>query len=200
MTGKARKNARKNAGFASPPGGASSRMLSSAAWAVQPSGIRAVSKAPACCPLKGTNPPSRDEGDEVALALRELPPRMRAVLVLRYWFDLDVTTIARQMGCTTATVRSRRLDRRFGDRSHRPGRPRASGPLVTIVVLIAAAEGLRGHLTRWMIDVAAGVSVGNPSARVRDRVWSVLANRIDDGQAVMIESVNRSGVSGDLIF
>lgn len=58
---------------------------------------------------------------------------------------------------------------------------------MTVVVLIAVAEGLRGHLTRWMIEIAAGVFVGNPSARVRDRVWTVLAQRVGDGQAVMIE-------------
>lgn len=58
---------------------------------------------------------------------------------------------------------------------------------MTVVVLIAAPEGLRGHLTRWLIEVAAGVFVGNPSARVRDRLWPVLADRIGDGQAIMIE-------------
>lgn len=58
---------------------------------------------------------------------------------------------------------------------------------MTVVVLIAAPEGLRGHLTRWLIEVAAGVFVGNPSARVRERVWTVLADRIGDGQAIMIE-------------
>lgn len=57
----------------------------------------------------------------------------------------------------------------------------------TVVVLIAAPEGLRGHLTRWMMEVAPGVYVGNPSARVRDRLWLVLFERIGDGQAVMIE-------------
>jgi len=58
---------------------------------------------------------------------------------------------------------------------------------VTVIVLIAAPEGLRGHLTRWMIEVAAGVFVGNPSARVRDRVWMVLADRVGSGQAIMVE-------------
>jgi CRISPR-associated protein Cas2 len=58
---------------------------------------------------------------------------------------------------------------------------------VTVVVLIAAPEGLRGHLTRWMVEVAAGVFVGSPSARVRDRVWNLLADRIGTGQAIMIE-------------
>lgn len=58
---------------------------------------------------------------------------------------------------------------------------------MTVVVLIAAPEGLRGHLTRWMLEVAAGVFVGNPSARVRDRLWSLLVQRIGDGQAIMVE-------------
>lgn len=58
---------------------------------------------------------------------------------------------------------------------------------MTVVVLIAAPEGLRGHLTRWMIEIAAGVFVGNPSARVRDRLWTLLSDRIGDGQAVMVE-------------
>ncbi|WP_079171141.1 type I-E CRISPR-associated endoribonuclease Cas2e [Streptomyces sp. CC53] len=57
----------------------------------------------------------------------------------------------------------------------------------TIVVLIASPPGLRGHLTRWFIEVAPGVFVGSPSARIRDGLWKVLAERIHDGQAVMIE-------------
>lgn len=58
---------------------------------------------------------------------------------------------------------------------------------MTVIVLIAVAEGLRGHVTRWMIEVAAGVFVGNPSARVRDRLWALIANRVADGQAIMVE-------------
>ena len=59
--------------------------------------------------------------------------------------------------------------------------------MVTVVVLVAAAPGLRGHLTRWMVEVQAGVFVGTPSRRIRDRLWALLADRIGDGQAVMIE-------------
>lgn len=58
---------------------------------------------------------------------------------------------------------------------------------MTVVVLIAAPPGLRGHLTRWMVEVAPGVYVGNPSRRVRDRAWALLAERIGSGQAVMAE-------------
>jgi CRISPR-associated protein Cas2 len=65
---------------------------------------------------------------------------------------------------------------------------------VTVVVLIAAPEGLRGHLTRWMVEVDAGVFVGRLSARVRSRLWMLLADRIEDGQAVMVEpAANEQG-------
>ncbi|MEE1753023.1 type I-E CRISPR-associated endoribonuclease Cas2e [Streptomyces sp. SP18CS02] len=57
----------------------------------------------------------------------------------------------------------------------------------TVVVLIAAPPGLRGHLTRWFIEVSPGVFVGSPNTRIRDGLWKILADRIRDGQAVMIE-------------
>ncbi|MBP6997144.1 MAG: type I-E CRISPR-associated endoribonuclease Cas2 [Phycicoccus sp.] len=67
---------------------------------------------------------------------------------------------------------------------------------MTVVVLVAAPPGLRGHLTRWMIEVQAGVFVGSLSMRIRDRLWATLADRIGDGQAVMIESArNEQGWS-----
>jgi CRISPR-associated protein Cas2 len=58
---------------------------------------------------------------------------------------------------------------------------------MTVIVLIATPEGLRGHLTRWMIEIAVGVFVGNPSRRVRDRLWVLLSSRVGNGQAVMVE-------------
>ncbi|OLZ60704.1 type I-E CRISPR-associated endoribonuclease Cas2e [Amycolatopsis keratiniphila] len=58
---------------------------------------------------------------------------------------------------------------------------------MTVIVLIATPEGLRGYLTRRMVEIAAGVFVVNFSSRIRDRLWTVLADRIHDGQAVMIE-------------
>lgn len=58
---------------------------------------------------------------------------------------------------------------------------------MTVVVLVAALPGLRGHLTRWMVEVQAGVFVGQLSARIRDRLWRTLADRIGNGQVVMIE-------------
>ncbi|MFC7547292.1 SigE family RNA polymerase sigma factor [Plantactinospora sp. GCM10030261] len=44
--------------------------------------------------------------DEVLTALQSLPPRMRAVLVLRYWDDLSEAQIAEMLGCSAGTVKS----------------------------------------------------------------------------------------------
>ena len=58
---------------------------------------------------------------------------------------------------------------------------------MTVVILIAAPEGLRGHLTRWLVEVSAGVFVGKMNHRLRDRIWPLLEARIGTGQAIMIE-------------
>ncbi|AEV86304.1 RNA polymerase sigma24 factor [Actinoplanes sp. SE50] len=39
-------------------------------------------------------------------ALAEVPPRQRAVLVLRYWQDLSVEETAAALGCSAGTVKS----------------------------------------------------------------------------------------------
>lgn len=47
-----------------------------------------------------------DERDRVWRELATLPTQQRAVLVLRYYEDLDDVTIARLLGCARGTVRS----------------------------------------------------------------------------------------------
>ena len=46
------------------------------------------------------------ERDALWRRIQRLPHRQRAVLVLRYYEDLDDTTIAEILGCSQATVRS----------------------------------------------------------------------------------------------
>lgn len=58
---------------------------------------------------------------------------------------------------------------------------------MTVLILIAAPEGLRGHITRWMVEVAAGVFVGRVSSRVREALWETIVDRVGDGQAVLIQ-------------
>jgi len=44
--------------------------------------------------------------DQLLTALQELPPRQRAVIVLRYYEDLTEVQTAEALGCTVGTVKS----------------------------------------------------------------------------------------------
>jgi RNA polymerase sigma-70 factor (sigma-E family) len=54
----------------------------------------------------GHVPHGYDEVDRVLRAMRVLPARQRAVLVLRYYDDLSEAEIARTLGCSAGTVKS----------------------------------------------------------------------------------------------
>jgi RNA polymerase sigma-70 factor (sigma-E family) len=55
----------------------------------------------------GTDPITTvDMRDTLVRALRELPPRQRAVLVLRYWEQLTQAETADLLGCSEGTVKS----------------------------------------------------------------------------------------------
>ncbi|MFC7528871.1 SigE family RNA polymerase sigma factor [Actinoplanes sp. GCM10030250] len=45
-------------------------------------------------------------GEGLRAALSQLPPRMRAALVFRYFYDLDVADTADALGCSEGTVKS----------------------------------------------------------------------------------------------
>ncbi|MDX6243275.1 MAG: hypothetical protein QOE76_998 [Frankiales bacterium] len=49
--------------------------------------------------------PTDDRLDLIA-ALAQMPPRQRAVIVLRFWEDLDVAQTAEVLGCSEGTVKS----------------------------------------------------------------------------------------------
>ncbi|HVA43739.1 MAG TPA: sigma-70 family RNA polymerase sigma factor [Acidimicrobiales bacterium] len=50
--------------------------------------------------------PEPDEAKRVTAAVRSLPPRQRAAVVLRYYEDLPEADIARTLGCSVGTVKS----------------------------------------------------------------------------------------------
>lgn len=56
------------------------------------------------------------------------------------------------------------------------------------LILSRVPQGLRGHLTKWLLEAAPGVFVGKSSARVRDELWSLVCSGLEGGTALMIVS------------
>jgi RNA polymerase sigma-70 factor (sigma-E family) len=50
--------------------------------------------------------PGWERDDELVRALRDLPPRMRAVVVLRFYEDLSEAQTAEVLGCSVGTVKT----------------------------------------------------------------------------------------------
>ncbi|MBE0417732.1 MAG: type I-E CRISPR-associated endoribonuclease Cas2 [Coriobacteriia bacterium] len=61
---------------------------------------------------------------------------------------------------------------------------------MTVIVLTACPTGLRGHLTRWLLEISAGVFVGSVNARVRDLLWDRVVELSSGGRALMVFSVD----------
>jgi len=59
---------------------------------------------------------------------------------------------------------------------------------MVVLIVTAVKPGLRGELTRWLIEPHAGTFVGNASARILDRLWERVVNDVKEGSAVMIFS------------
>jgi len=59
---------------------------------------------------------------------------------------------------------------------------------VIVLVPTAVPVGLRGVLTRWLMEIAAGVFVGHTSARVRSYLWARVVEDIGRGRAIMVYS------------
>ncbi len=60
-----------------------------------------------------------------------------------------------------------------------------------IVLLEKVPRGLRGELTRWMLEPKTGVFVGSVSGMVRERLWEKICNESREGSCVMIHSDNK---------
>lgn len=55
-----------------------------------------------------------------------------------------------------------------------------------VVVVNNAPPRLRGRLAAWLLEVRAGVYVGDYSARTRERIWEQVTAYIEGGDAVMV--------------
>lgn len=65
-----------------------------------------------------------------------------------------------------------------------------------VLTVTAVPAGLRGDLTKWLMEIAPGVFVGNPSARIREQIWARTVTLCKDGRAIMVCSAdNEQGMT-----
>ena len=55
-----------------------------------------------------------------------------------------------------------------------------------VIVTNNAPPRLRGRLNVWLLEVRAGVYVGDYGARVRKMIWEQVTNGIEEGDAVLV--------------
>lgn len=60
---------------------------------------------------------------------------------------------------------------------------------MTVVILESCPQGLRGDMTKWLLEINTGVYVGNINARVRDHLWERICANIRNGKETMVWSV-----------
>jgi len=59
-----------------------------------------------------------------------------------------------------------------------------------VLLLEKVPVGLRGELTRWLIQARTGVFVGRVSAQVRDLLWEKVCEGRETGGAMLIYQTN----------
>ena len=59
-----------------------------------------------------------------------------------------------------------------------------------VIVVENVPDRLRGRLAVWLIEIRAGVYVGDLSVKVRDMIWSQIEIGIEEGNAIMAWSTN----------
>jgi CRISPR-associated protein Cas2 len=61
---------------------------------------------------------------------------------------------------------------------------------MTIIIMERVPPRVRGELTRWMLELHAGVFVGRLSALVRDALWEHICKEMDVGAAWLVHQHN----------
>lgn len=63
--------------------------------------------------------------------------------------------------------------------------------MLVVISTSAVPVGLRGELTRWLLEISPGTFVGNVSARVRDELWTMCTEQAGNGSALLVHSARR---------
>lgn len=59
---------------------------------------------------------------------------------------------------------------------------------MTVIILENISPGFRGEITQWLLEIKAGVFVGNISAAVRQRLWKKVNDNVSEGAALLLYS------------
>ena len=59
-----------------------------------------------------------------------------------------------------------------------------------VMILESMPEGVRGELSRWLIEPHAGVFLGHVNAMVRDRLWDLCCESCLEGGIIQMWSAN----------
>lgn len=57
-----------------------------------------------------------------------------------------------------------------------------------VLIVSKCPPKLKGDLSKWLFEVSPGVFTGNPSKRVREKLWERVLSVISDGKATMVYS------------
>jgi len=61
---------------------------------------------------------------------------------------------------------------------------------VVVIILEKVPAGLRGELSRWMLEPKTGVFVARVSAMVRDKLWEFTCRSSAGGGCIMVHTTN----------
>lgn len=61
---------------------------------------------------------------------------------------------------------------------------------MVVLILEKVPVSLRGEITRWMLELKAGVFVGSMSALVRDKIWEKVCGNAKSGSCILAYKSN----------
>ncbi len=59
-----------------------------------------------------------------------------------------------------------------------------------VIVTESVPPRLRGYLAKWLLEIRAGVYVGDYSVKVREMLWMNVQEEVDEGNAIVAWTTN----------
>jgi CRISPR-associated protein Cas2 len=59
---------------------------------------------------------------------------------------------------------------------------------MVLLILENVTPSVRGELTRWMIEIQAGVFIGNITTLVRETLWKIVLEKMKGGAGILVHS------------